>query len=177
MAYGDIRYYEQNDWIGKLCDNYCKDVETTVSDIKLEHFLSVAENFKNNTSPGIDLIVGYWIKNCHSTKMKAFELFKEVSKGRDLPEWLIKTRTTLAAKNEETRNRKNYRPIPCENILMKTYTGTLALLLEEHLRDNNIIAPEQAGAKKGTWGCTDQLLINRVVTDEVTKGRRNVNRI
>ena len=27
------------------------------------------------------------------------------------------------------------------------------------------------------WGCTDQLLINRVVTDEVTKGRRNVNMI
>ena len=57
---------------------------------------------------------------------------------------------------------------------MKTYTGTLALLLEEHLRDNNIIAPEQAGAKKGMWGC---LLIKKVVTDEVTKGRRNVNMI
>ena len=80
-------------------------------------------------------------------------------------------------KNEETRNPKNYRPIACENILMETYTGTLALPLEEHLRDNNIIAPEQAGAKKGMWGCTDQLLINRVVTDEVTKGRRNVNMI
>ena len=67
---------------------------------------------------------------------------------KDLLEWLVKTRTTLAAKNEETRNPKNYRPIVCENILMKTYTGTLALLLEEHLSDNNIITPEQAGAKK-----------------------------
>ena len=143
-----------------------------------EHFLSVVENLKNNTSPGTDLIVGYCIKNCHSTKMKTFELFKEVSKGeRDLPEWLVKTRTTLAAKNEETRNPKNHRPIACENILMKTYTGTLASLLEEHLRDNNIIAPEQARLKKGMWGCTDQLLINWAVTDEVTKGRRNVNMI
>ena len=77
-------YNEQNHWIGKLRDNYCKDVETTISDIKLEHFLSVTENLKNNTSPGIDLIVGYWIKNCHSTKMKAFELFKEVSKGEEI---------------------------------------------------------------------------------------------
>ena len=78
-------YNEQNDWIGKSPDNYCKNVETTISDIKLEHFLSVAENLKNNTSLGIDLIIGYWIKNCHSTKMKAFESSKEVSKGeRDL---------------------------------------------------------------------------------------------
>ena len=57
---------------------------------------------------------------------------------------------------------------------MKTYTGTLALLIEEHLADNNIIAPEQAGAKKGMWGCTDQLLINRAVTDEAIKNRRNL---
>ena len=77
-------YNEKNDWIGKLRDNYCKDVETTISDVKLEHFLSVAENLKNNTSPGIDLIVGYWIKICHSTKMKTFELFKEVSKGEKI---------------------------------------------------------------------------------------------
>ena len=171
-------YNEQNEWISKLRDNYCKDVKPTINHIKLEHFLKINESLKNNTSPGLDLIVGYWIKNCHSTRKKTFELFKEVSKGeKDLPEWLVKARTTLAAKNEETRNPKNYRPIACENIMMKTYTGTLALLLDEHLNENNIIAPEQAGAKKGMWGCTDQLLINRVVTNEVTKGRRNVNMI
>ena len=169
---------EQNEWISKLRDNYCKDVKPTINHIKLEHFLKINESLKNNTSPGLDLIVGYWMKNCHSTRKKTFELFKEVSKGeKDLPEWLVKARTTLAAKNEETRNPKNYRPIACENIMMKTYTGTLALLLDEHLNENNIIASEQAGAKKGMWGCTDQLLINRVVTKEVTKGRRNVNMI
>ena len=171
-------YNEQNEWISKLRNNYCKDVKPTINHIKLEHFLKINESLKNNTSPGLDLIVGYWIKNCHSTRKKTFEMFKEVSKGeKDLPEWLVKARTTLAAKNEETRNPKNYRPIACENIMMKTYTGTLALLLDEHLNENNIIAPEQAGAKKGMWGCTDQLLINRVVTNEVTKGRRNVNMI
>ena len=50
-------YNEQNDWIGKLHGNNCKDVKTTISDIKLEHFLSVAENLKNNTSTGLDLMV------------------------------------------------------------------------------------------------------------------------
>ena len=57
---------------------------------------------------------------------------------------------------------------------MKTYTGTLSKLIEEHLIENSIVYSEQTGAKKGLWGCTDQLLINRVVTDEARKGRRNL---
>ena len=61
--------------------------------------------------------------------------------------------------------------------MLKTYTRTLAKLIEEHLIENNIIFPEQKGAKKGSWGCMDQLLINRVVTDEVRKGRKNLSMI
>ena len=50
-------------------------------------------------------------------------------------------------------------------------------LIEEHLIENSIVYSEQAGAKKGLWGCRDQLLINRVVTDEAKKGRRNLSMI
>ena len=91
-----------------------------------------------------------------------------------LPEWLVKTRTTLLPKNEQTQDPKNYRPLACENLTMKVYTDCIALLLEEHCTDNNMIYPEQAGAKKDMWGCTDQLLINKVVTDEVKNHRRNL---
>ena len=61
--------------------------------------------------------------------------------------------------------------------MLKTYTGTFAKLIEEHLIENDIIFPEQAGAKNGSWGCMDHLLINRVVTDEVRKGRKNLSMI
>ena len=92
----------------------------------------------------------------------------------DIPEWLVKARTTLMAKNTNTQEAKNYRPIACENIMMKVYTGCLARLIEEHCVDNNIIFPEQAGAKKGMWGCTDQLLINKVVSDKVKPYHHNL---
>ena len=39
---------------------------------------------------------------------------------------------------------------------------------------NNIITPEQAAGKKGVWGCTEQLLINKAVMSEVKKKRRNL---
>ena len=34
---------------------------------------------------------------------------------------------------------------------------------------------EQAGGKPGSWGCTDQLLINKMILDEVKKNRRNLH--
>ena len=40
--------------------------------------------------------------------------------------------------------------------------------------NNNIVAEEQAAGKIGSWGCTDQLLINKIVYEEVTKNRRNL---
>ena len=88
----------------------------------------------------------------------------------DIPEWFVKARTRLVAKNNNTHEAKNYRPIACENIMMKVYTGCL----EERCVDNNIIFPERAGAKKGMWGSADQLLINKVVSDEVKQHRRNL---
>ena len=36
----------------------------------------------------------------------------------------------------------------------------------DHCTTNNIITPEQAGGKQGSWGCTDQLLINKMILDE-----------
>ena len=39
---------------------------------------------------------------------------------------------------------------------------------------NNIIAPEQGGWKPSTWGCIDQLLVNKHITNEVKSKRRNL---
>ena len=44
----------------------------------------------------------------------------------------------------------------------------------DHCTSNNIVMEEQAAGKIGSWGCTDQLLINKIVYEEVTKNRRNL---
>ena len=168
----------ESEWLKEVRNGYCKDVRTKIADIKFENFVGINENLKDNNSPGIDLITGYWIKRSWATRETTFNIFKKINNREDtIPEWLIKARTTLIAKNKETQNPKNYRPIVCENIMMKTYTGTLAKFIEEHLIENSIVYSEQAGAKKRLWGCTDQLLINRVVTNEAKKGRRNLSMI
>ena len=121
------------------------------------------------------MIVGFWNKNCDSLHSTTFNLYVEISEGNlELPQWLVKTRTTLISKGGNTRDPKNYRPIACENIMLKVYTGCIGLLIEKHCIANDIIAPEQTGAKKEMWGCVDQLLINKVVLEEVKKYLRNL---
>ena len=97
--------------------------------------------------------MGYWIKKTTSLRKPTFDVYNRISNNEEIiPEWLIMARTTLIAKNDNTHETKNYRPIACENITMKVYMGCLAKLIEQHCDDNNIIYPEQAGAKKECGG-------------------------
>ena len=48
------------------------------------------------------------------------------------------------------------------------------MLLTDHVLHNNIITNEQAGGKKGTWGTTEQLLINKSILKEVKNSGRNL---
>ena len=48
------------------------------------------------------------------------------------------------------------------------------MLLTNHVLHNNIITNEQAGGKKGTWGTTEQFLINKSTLKEVKNLRRNL---
>ena len=91
-----------------------------------------------------------------------------------MPLWLSTTRTALLPKNSETNRPENYRPIALQNSMYKIYTSILNYFLEDHCRVNNILGIEQAAAKKGSWGCTDQLLINKAIMEEVKSKRRNL---
>ena len=100
---------------------------------------------------------------------------KVYDEGRLLPDWLVTGRTILLPKNRETTNAKNYRPIACQNIMYKLFTGILNHFLIDHCVENDIIALEQAGRKPGSWGCTDQLLIKKMILDEVKLHRRTLH--
>ena len=89
-------------------------------------------------------------------------------------DWLPLCRTILIPKDVDIRNKAKYRPIACLNMTYKLYTGMLYTFVEDHCSSNNIITTEQAGGKKGSWGCVDQLLTNKMILEEVVKHRRNI---
>ena len=49
---------------------------------------------------------------------------------------------------------KNYRPITCQNIMYKIYTGCMNVHLQDHCENNSIITDQQAaGEKKAFTAC------------------------
>ena len=138
-------------------------------------FEKVLYKMKNDGAPGNDLISSYWIKKLTSTHTPLVRQFNMVYKQNcTLPEWLVTGRTVLLQKSNETAQAKNYCPIACQNIKYKLFTGMINSFIIDHCTTNNIIMPEQAGGKQGSWGCTDQLLINKTILHEAKQHRRNL---
>ena len=154
---------------------YCKGAITKDDVMDYNSFEKVPYNMKNNGAPGSDLISSYWIKNLTSTRKPLVRQFNMVyEQNGTLPEWLVTGRTLLLPKSNETAQAKTYRPIACQNITYKLFTGMINWFIIDHCTTNNIITPEQAGGKQGSWGCTDQLLINKMILDETKQHRRNL---
>ena len=128
----------------------------------------------NNRSPGYDLITGYWIKSLSALHRPLLAQLSSLKAGTtDMPTWLATGRTTLVPKNSDTHATNNYRPIACQNTTYKLYTSILNHFIEDHCTRNNILYPEQAGGKISSWGCTDQLLINKMIMDEIRTYQRS----
>ena len=58
--------------------------------------------------------------------------------------------------------------------MYKMYTSCLNSFLQDHCHRNNVITTEQAGGKRESWGCVEQLLINKMVQDEVVGFQRDL---
>ena len=128
-----------------------------------------------NDKPGKDLTTCIWIKSLRSTRQYLKGCLKNViTRKIEIPDWLITTKTILIARNKETKNEQNYRPIAIQNSMYKIYTGMLAEFITDHCTENNLITEEQAAGKRGSWNCTDQLLVNKMIYKEVTGNRRNL---
>ena len=97
---------------------------------------------KNNGTPGNDKINAFYIKTLSRTHPHLISF----------PQWLVRGKTILLPKNNDTKLPKNYRPIACLNITYKIFNGMLNQFLVDHCTANNIITTEQVGGKKTKLG-------------------------
>ena len=150
----------------RLERKYCSNTVSKNYQINLKAFQQVLSSTENNGTPSPDNITAYVIKRLPSTHTFLVHAFVDIfENAKPLPGWLVKEKTILLPKNQVTEAVKNYRPLACLNITYKLYTSLLNTFLEDHCTANNIITVEQAGGRKHSWGCTEQLLINRMVLD------------
>ena len=71
----------------------------------------------------------------------------------------------LLPKSKETNISQNYRPITCLSTMYKILTSIVTERTCNFLDTNDILPSEQKGCKKGSYGCKDQLLINKMLLE------------
>ena len=160
------------EWIRQLEKDNQDIPEQIWLDISIEETKIAIKRSKNWKSPGNDGIANFWLK--HLTELHedlTYAYNKCLESPETCPDWLTNGTTYLLPKNDETSNPKNYRPITCLPTMYKILTSILSDRAYKHMTSNNLLPVEQKGCSKGSYGCKDQLLINKAII-EMAKSRK-----
>ena len=87
---------------------------------------------------------------------------------------LLGSKTSLLPKLGEFKS-ENQRPITCLNAVYKWFTSFLLKPMDEHLETYGLMEVGQRGTKEGCSRTTDYLFIDRMVTQDCHRGRRNLS--
>ena len=164
------------EWIPNL-QNLNMEVEIqTWSDITPEETIRAINKTSNWKAAGCDGIANFWMKTLTSLHEDLALSFNEILKSPDsCPKWLTEGITYLIPKSGETSNPKNYRPITCLPTMYKILTSIITDRTYTFLENNKLLPKEQKGCRRKSYGCKDQLLINKAILEETKSRKRNLS--
>ena len=94
---------------------------------------------------------------------------------KQAPEWIVKGSTILLPKKVESWISKNYRPIACVPTILQFLTFIITDRPYEHMEIHAMMAIEQMGGKKESYGCKDQMMINNATLENCRKRKKNLS--
>ena len=161
-----------------------KRLEDTHTDLESQPWVAInvqevtsATNKTNNwKSPGKDKVPNIWLKyleSLHEDMAKAYT--RIIEKPAEMPEWLTDGLTILLSKTEETKNPKNYRPITCLPTMYKVLASILADRTYSFLSNHQLLPSEQKGCRGESYGCKDQLLVNKMILEACRTRKKNLS--
>ena len=161
------------DEVKKACKGVCAQKWEGLSGSDVTNQLASQLNWK---AAGIDQLPNFWLKNIpssHNYLAACMDCF--LTDPAQLPEWMVRGRTVMLPKSDKTSVASNYRPITCLNTMWKTLTGILSSKISAHLEKHSILAMEQQGAIKKSYGTKRQLLINRSIFEDAFRKKKNLS--
>ena len=143
-----------------------------IKEVELKEAYRKAQNWK---SPGIDKIPNFWLNTLDSIHENITNFYnRAITNPETNLQWFTPGITYLLPKSKEFNIPKNYRPITCLSTMYKILTSIVTEGTYNFLDTNNILPLEQKGCKKGTYGCKDQLLINKMLLENSRTCHRNL---
>ena len=91
------------------------------------------------------------------------------------PKWMGEGTTYLLAKSNGTKDPKNYRTITCLSITYKLLTSVLTDRTYSQMVQNDLFPLEQKGFRRSSYGCKDQLRINKIINENWKKRKRSLS--
>ncbi|EEB19129.1 reverse transcriptase, putative [Pediculus humanus corporis] len=163
-------------WMNKEKEAHAWIASSTMSDVRMADLETCLKNTANWKSPGLDRVQNFWIKNFTSTHKYLMVSINKLIMGRqEMPEWITTGKTYLLPKKSGATEPKDFRPITCLPTMYKIITAIIAEKIYGHLRKNNIFPPEQYGCRKGSYGCKEVLLINKLIMASAKQKRKNLS--
>ena len=140
---------------------------------ELQTVLKKASNWK---SPGPDAVPNFWLKQLTTLHQHLLNAYNQAIENQEnLPDWFSTAQTYLLPKNKDTENPKNYRPIACLSTSYKVFTSILTERSYTHITKNDILPEEQRGCVRDSYGCKDQLLINKMIIEDCKEKKKNLS--
>jgi len=156
----------------KYVDTECQPWEDITQD-ELQTALLKTCDWK---SPGPDAVPNFWLKQLTALRQQLLNAYNQaIEHPESLPHWLTTAQTYLLPKCKDTENPKNYRPIACLSTSYKVLTSILTERSYTHITKNNILPEEQRGCIRNSYGCKDQLLLNKMITENCKKKKKNLS--
>ena len=163
-------------WI-KECEQANEKVETQKrKEINGKDVKTALKKSHKQRSPGIDKLPNFWLNALSSTHKDLAVLLTDVVKNPgNTPAWLTEGITYLLPKSHGIQHPKNNRPITCLSTSYKTLTSILTNCTCTILENNNLLQTEQKGCRRGSYGCEDQFLIDKMVLEHCKSKTKNVS--
>ena len=141
-----------------------------------ETLTETVKKVSNWKAPGIDQVQNFWLKHLHALHPALTEAANDIlTTPETSPAWLTNGTTTLLHKSGPTNDARNYRPITCLPTYYKLITLMLTDKIYQHVVDSGILPPEQKGIMRKARGCKDQLMLDKIITEDAKLKKRNLS--
>ena len=169
-------FNEVAEWL-KREEERCEGLEQQEwEEIKEVEFMEALRKAQKWKLPGIDKVLNIWLNTLDSIHESITNCYnRAITNPETNLQWFIQGITYLLPKSIETDIPKNYRTITCLPTMYKILTSIVTERTCNLLDTNNILPSEQEGCKKGSYGCKDQLLINKMLLENSRTCHRNLS--